>query len=53
MSQIALPTVPKFLVHRPARPMMARDADAMYWMSRYVERDEHTARLLLLQLAGR
>lgn len=48
MSQIALPTVPKFLVHRPARPMMARDADAMYWMSRYVERAEHTARLLLV-----
>lgn len=28
--------------------MLARDADAMYWMSRYVERAEHVARLLLV-----
>jgi uncharacterized alpha-E superfamily protein len=28
--------------------MMARDADAMYWMARYVERAEHTARLLMV-----
>lgn len=48
MTTIALPTVPKFSIHRPARPMMARDADAMYWMSRYVERAEHTARLLIV-----
>jgi uncharacterized alpha-E superfamily protein len=48
MATIALPTVPKFSLHRPARPMMARDADAMYWMSRYVERAEHTARLLMV-----
>jgi uncharacterized alpha-E superfamily protein len=33
---------------RPERPMLARDADAMYWMSRYVERAEHVARLLLV-----
>ncbi|MGA2581696.1 MAG: alpha-E domain-containing protein [Tepidisphaeraceae bacterium] len=31
-----------------ARPMLARDADSMYWMSRYVERAEHAARLLLI-----
>lgn len=31
-----------------ARPMLARDADATYWMSRYVERAEHVARLLLV-----
>jgi uncharacterized alpha-E superfamily protein len=30
------------------RPMLARDADSMYWMSRYVERAEHVARLLLV-----
>jgi len=30
----------------PARPMLARVADAMYWMSRYVERAEHVARLV-------
>lgn len=29
-----------------ARPMLARDADSMFWMSRYVERAEHVARLL-------
>ena len=29
-----------------ARPMLARDADSMFWMSRYVERSEHVARLL-------
>lgn len=28
------------------RPMLARDADSMYWLSRYVERAEHVARLL-------
>jgi uncharacterized alpha-E superfamily protein len=35
-------------LHRPPRPMLARDADSMYWMSRYVERAEHVARLLLV-----
>ncbi len=48
MTQIALFNPPKFHPHRPARPMMARDADSMYWMSRYVERAEHIARLLLI-----
>src|SRR6478735_6790514 len=32
----------------PARPMLARDADSIYWMSRYVERAEHVARLLIV-----
>ncbi len=31
-----------------ARPMLSRDADSMYWMSRYIERAEHIARLLLV-----
>jgi len=31
-----------------ARPMLARDADSMYWMTRYIERAEHVARLLLV-----
>lgn len=35
-------------VNRPARPMLAREADAVYWMSRYVERAEHVARILLV-----
>jgi uncharacterized alpha-E superfamily protein len=39
---------PKFRAHRASRPMLARDADSMYWMSRYVERAEHIARLLLV-----
>src|SRR5580698_1874491 len=33
---------------RAARPMLSRDADAIYWMARYVERAEHVARLLLV-----
>src|SRR5437588_3290580 len=48
MSQIPLPTVPKFTQHQAARPLLARDADALYWMSRYVERSEHVARILLI-----
>src|SRR5215210_8344002 len=51
MTHLAPPpiaSVPKFSIHRPARPMLARDADSMYWMSRYVERAEHVARLLLV-----
>jgi uncharacterized alpha-E superfamily protein len=35
-------------IQRPERPMLAREADAMYWMARYVERAEHVARLLLV-----
>jgi uncharacterized alpha-E superfamily protein len=38
----------KFSLTRPPRPMLARDADSMYWMSRYVERAEHVARILLV-----
>src|SRR5438874_12206968 len=32
----------------PARPMLSRDADSMYWLARYVERSEHVARMLLV-----
>src|SRR5947208_4825953 len=38
----------KFTVTRPPRPMLSRDADSVYWMSRYVERAEHIARILLV-----
>jgi uncharacterized alpha-E superfamily protein len=48
MSTISFPTVAKFSAHQPSRPMMARDADSMFWMSRYIERAEHVARLLLV-----
>ncbi|CAN5587641.1 alpha-E domain-containing protein [soil metagenome] len=46
MSQLATPTT--FNLNSPSRPMLARDADSMYWMSRYVERAEHIARILLV-----
>src|SRR3954468_24281701 len=38
----------KFFVTRPPRPMLSRDADSVYWMSRYIERAEHVARILLI-----
>ena len=49
MSQVSIPSPgapysPSF--HPPPRPMLARDADSMYWMSRYVERAEHVARIM-------
>src|SRR3954465_13354701 len=46
MSELLLTTSPPS--HAATRPMLARDADSMYWMSRYVERAEHVARLLLV-----
>jgi uncharacterized alpha-E superfamily protein len=46
MSELLLPTSARS--HSATRPMLARDADSMYWMSRYVERSEHVARLLLV-----
>src|SRR5215218_7799780 len=49
MTPLALPTLPKYSgAPSPNRAMLSRDADAMYWMSRYVERSEHVARLLLV-----
>ena len=39
---------PAVEINLPPRPMLARDADSMYWMSRYVERAEHVARLLMV-----
>src|SRR5215212_6985090 len=38
----------KFSLAKPPRPLLARDADALYWMSRYIERAEHVARILLI-----
>jgi uncharacterized alpha-E superfamily protein len=35
---------------RAQRPVLAREADSTYWMSRYVERTENVARLLLASL---
>jgi len=45
---LPLPQTTKFYLNRPPRPLLARDADSMYWMARYVERAEHIARLLLV-----
>jgi uncharacterized alpha-E superfamily protein len=41
-----LPTLTLTSPNQPMRPMLARDADSMYWMSRYVERAEHVARIM-------
>src|SRR5688572_23470129 len=35
------------------RPMLSRVAESLYWMSRYLERAEHTARILEVNLFGR
>jgi len=40
----------KYGLGRGARPMLAREADSVYWMARYVERAEHIARLLRIKL---
>src|SRR5687768_18582506 len=39
-------TQTRFSLSRPPRPMLSRDADSIYWMSRYVERAEHVSRIL-------
>ena len=44
MSQLAAPRFTSNTLH--TRPMLARDADSVYWMARYVERAEHVARVL-------
>src|SRR3954452_17477784 len=46
MSQIARSSLAKSSFNQPTRPMLARDADSMYWMTRYVERAEHVARIM-------
>jgi len=48
MSAPAVPEASKFQPNRPAKPMLARVAESMYWMSRYIERAEHVARLVLV-----
>jgi uncharacterized alpha-E superfamily protein len=39
-------------VNRPPRPLLARVAESAYWMSRYVERAEHVARVLLVNVSS-
>src|SRR3954447_16293530 len=35
-------------VNRPPRPLLSRVAESAFWMSRYVERAEHVARVLMV-----
>ena len=49
MSEAIVPTTSKYAFNQLARPMLARDADSMYWMARYVERAENLARILDVQ----
>lgn len=37
-----------FTPNLPERPMLSRDAENVYWMSRYTERAEHVSRILLV-----
>jgi uncharacterized alpha-E superfamily protein len=37
-------------VNRPPRPLLARVAESAFWMSRYVERAEHVARVLMVNI---
>ncbi len=46
MSQVSSSSIARYSFNQPTRPMLARDADSMYWMSRYVERAEHVARIM-------
>jgi uncharacterized alpha-E superfamily protein len=46
MSKFAIGNLTKFNFNQPTRPMLARDADSVYWMARYIERAEHVARIL-------
>jgi len=38
------------LVNRPPRPLLSRVAESAFWMSRYIERAEHVARVLLVNI---
>jgi uncharacterized alpha-E superfamily protein len=41
----------KYKLSHKSRPMLAREADSVYWMSRYIERAEHMARMLRIKMA--
>lgn len=43
-----VPDPARLMINAARRPVLSRDADSMYWMSRYVERAEHVARILLI-----
>ena len=37
-------------VNRPPRPLLSRVAESAFWMARYVERAEHVARVLMVNV---
>jgi uncharacterized alpha-E superfamily protein len=39
-------------VNRPPRPLLSRVAESAFWMSRYVERAEHVARVLMVNVSS-
>lgn len=43
-----LPATPSPSLAGGERPLLSRVADSVYWMSRYVERAEHVARMLIV-----
>lgn len=51
VAPIAAADLSKYTITRPPRPMLAREADSVYWMSRYMERAEHIARLLRVKMS--
>jgi uncharacterized alpha-E superfamily protein len=48
MPEISLSDPSRFNINLPGKPMLARVAESMYWMNRYIERAEHLARLILV-----
>jgi uncharacterized alpha-E superfamily protein len=50
MTQAAILTTSQAAAPRLPRALLARVADASYWMSRYIERAEHIARILMVSV---
>ncbi len=50
MNITSRPTPGSMATGPAARPILARDADAIYWMARYLERAEHIARSVQTKL---
>ncbi len=47
---ITTPEITHSPVSRPPRPLLSRVAESAFWMSRYMERAEHVARVLLVNI---
>ena len=48
MTQLTTPAS----VNRPSRPLLSRVAESAFWLARYVERAEHVARVLLVNVTS-